>query len=133
MTARQDNYDIIRAANGRGFDLSLDDANTLRRAEKTLHRWAEQECGWRNDYGSGCLVRNDDGSTWIEFHFYRPDRYEARPIPDREKGALKRIHALCERLGIFYHHQTDPRGCALYVSNEPLTDSDYPKGIACCR
>ena len=53
-------------------------------------------------------------------------------VPDREKGALARVEALCKRLDLHYYHQTDPRGCALYVSNEPLPDNAYSNGIACC-
>jgi len=34
------------------------------------------------------------------------------------------------RLNLYYYNQTDPRGCALYVSNEPLTDTNYPNGVA---
>lgn len=50
----------------------------------------------------------------------------------RERGALKRIAALCEAHGLYWYHQQDPRGCALYVSSEPLSDQNYPNGIAVC-
>ncbi len=53
-------------------------------------------------------------------------------IADRERGALKRVGAICARLGASFYHQTDPRGCALYVSAEPLSDQNYSsRGVAC--
>ncbi len=59
-------------------------------------------------------------------------RTSRQPIPDREAGALRRVAAICEANGLHYFHQTDPRGCTLYVSNEPLTDTNYTNGVACC-
>lgn len=38
----------------------------------------------------------------------------------------------CRDHGLHYYHQTDPRGCALYVSAEPLTDQNYSNAVACC-
>ena len=53
------------------------------------------------------------------------------PIADRETGALRRIENACKEAGLHYYHQTDPRGCALYVSTEPLNAQNYTNGIAC--
>lgn len=50
-------------------------------------------------------------------------------IPDREAGALRRVAAVCAALGCHYYHQTDPRGCALYVSRDKLNDADYTRGV----
>lgn len=108
-------------------------ANTLRRAEKTLHRWAELECGDGNDYASWAIERDEvTQKPYLVTHPHNgPSRRTA--TPDRERGALKRVEQVCKELGLFYYHQTDPRGCALYVSNEPLTDSNYSsRGVACC-
>lgn len=112
--------------------ISQDDARTLRRAEMTLQRWAEHECGDGNDYASWAIER--DESSGIPYmarypHTGKPSRYR---IPDRERGALRRVDALCTRYGLHYFHQTDPRGCTLYVSTEILTDSNYTNGVACC-
>jgi hypothetical protein len=39
-----------------------------------------------------------------------------RPIPDRERGALKRLAVVMARHPeLVSYHQTDPRGAALYV------------------
>ena len=88
------------------------------------------ECGDGNEYASWAIER--DETTGKPFmcrypHDGRPSRY---PTPDRETGALKRVRAICKTHGLHFYHQTDPRGAALYVHSEPLTDSDYNKGVA---
>lgn len=118
--------------NGEPWSENTRAARILRRAEMTLHRWAELECG--------------DGHAYIERdektgkpRIYREGRYlspndprQWSAIPDREAGALRRVEAVCKAAGLYYYHQTDPRGCALYVAAEPLTASDYSsKGIPC--
>ena len=116
-----------------GVSLSFDDANTLRRAEIALGRWGELECG----DGNGCIER--DEKTGIPYWYNANARYVDpndrrawRRIPDREAGALRRIAEVCKRTGLHFYHQTDPRGCSLYVSNEPLPENDYTRGVACC-
>lgn len=110
--------------------LSIPDATDLVRAGRTLHRWAELECGTGNAYVSQHIERDETTGKPRLVISPRVGKTYSRPIPDREAGALKRIKAICARLGLHYHHQTDPRGCALYVSREPLTDSNYTRGIA---
>lgn len=114
------------------ISLSFDAANTLRRAEHTLQRWAEMECGDGNDRASWAIER--DEQTGIPYFVTYPHTGEVRRrrIADKERGALKRVSEVCKLAGLHYFHQTDPRGCALYVSNEPLTDSAYTNGVACC-
>lgn len=115
-----------------GVSVSEADANVLRRIEMTLHRWAELECGNGDDYKSWCVSRDEQtGKPFMEYHFH-DGRYARYSTSDREAGALKRLGKLCTRLGLHFYHQTDPRGCALYVSNEPLTDQDYNRGVAVC-
>lgn len=116
-------------------DATLEDADTLRRAELTLHRWAELECGDSNDYASWAVER--DETTGVPYYVaYRnaggpPVRTRT---PDRERGALRRVAAVCERLGLGYYHQTDPRGCALYVTRlgAGMDDTNYSStGVPC--
>lgn len=108
-------------------------ARTLRRAQLTLHRWAELECGTH----AGHIERDgDDGNGRPYFvpdwRGRGPGGAVRRPIPDRERGALARVAAVCKASGLHFYHQTDPRGCALYVSAEPLTAENYSqRGIPC--
>ena len=110
-------------------------ASTLRRAQMTLRRWAELECGT----DTGHIEREGGEDTgrpifhpagrWVGGRYVEPKPYA---VPDRERGALARVAATCKALGLHFYHQTDPRGCALYVAAEPLTASDYStKGIPC--
>ena len=115
--------------NARGIPAATDQADKLRRAEMTLHRWAEGECGDGNDRASWCIVRDEDGKTYREMHPHNGKSYRVR-IRDLETGALNRVREVCESLGAHFYHQGDPRGCALYVDAEPLTDTAYTRGVA---
>ena len=132
MTARNATLALMQRFGTRDIYLSFDEANTLRRAQLTLHRWGELECGDGNDYASWSIER--DEHTDLPYLCTYPHKGEPRKcrIADREAGALRRIAAICKAHGLFYYHQTDPRGCALYVSREPLPDNNYTRGIACC-
>ena len=138
MSARQATYEIMQHLGARGISLSFDEVNTLRRAELTLQRWAELECGDSNDWGSWVIERdeNGEGVPYMVRHHYRhgngKDTVSRTKIADKEAGALRRIQAICKAHGLHFYHQTDPRGCALYVSNEPLPDHNYTRGVACC-
>ena len=140
MSARQATNALQHAVFTRtGISLGFDDANTLRRAERTLHRWAELECGDGNSYGAWAIARdeNGEGPPFMVRHYFRhgagKDTVTRSRIADKEAGALRRIAEVCERTGLHYFHQTDPRGCALYVSNQPLPDNNYTHGVACCE
>jgi hypothetical protein len=106
--------------------ITPDDALALRRISMTLHRWYELECGT----GDGCIER--DEATGVPYWYNANSRYlganDRRAysrIPDRERGALKRLGAIMARYpGLSYHVQTDPRGCALYL----LRPGDVPEG-----
>jgi hypothetical protein len=120
--------------NRAGIGASFDQAHTLRRAELALQRWAKLECGDSNDYWSRVLVRDEEtGKPFMQTQRHDSPKVHNTPIADKEKGALKRIAAVCSALNINYFHQTDPRGCALYVAKEPLTDRNYSHGVACCE
>ena len=129
-------WQCIATHQGQASDrFALKHARTLRRAQMTLHRWAEEMC-------NGTIQREGDDGEGKPFRCY-PDpvlirgevfyREPVRPnIPDRERGAIARVEKVCKDAGLYYYHQTDPRGCALYVGTEPLTASNYAtKGIPC--
>ena len=138
MTARAETRALMQHLGARGISLDFDEANTLRRAQITLHRWGEQECGDSSNYGAWCIERdeNGEGLPYMVNHIYRhgkgKDTVTRTRIADREAGALRRVKAICQAHGLHYYHQTDPRGCALYVSREPLPDHNYTHGVACC-
>lgn len=132
MKAYRKTYDVMESVHHRtGIMLDFADATTLRRASLTLLRWAEQECG----DGYSCITRDETtGKTYREVSGMsgKSRRY---PVPDRETGALKRVADVCARYGLAFYHQTDPRGCALYVARADagMTDSNYSSvGVAVC-
>ena len=137
---------------------TYDEAAALRRIEMTLQRWAELECGDGNDHGSWSIERGDngDGPPEMVHHHYLHGRgkdYTTRhKIADREAGALRRCKAIVDArnprkspewngVPVLFYHQTDPRGCALYLvkatdipSGTPLDSlaSCYNRGLAVC-
>ena len=116
----------------RSLGFSYEEADTLRLAEKTLHRWAEMECGTEN----GCIERNEETGRcyWLNSHSGNKHR-----IRDRETGAKKRVNAImANHPELVAYFQGDPRGCALYLvrkSDIPegkSVDAYYTRGFAVC-
>ena len=105
--------------------ITFDDVCNFRRDSMTLRRWFERECGDSNNFASWAVER--DPETDIPYLVTYPynGKERRRRIPDREKGARKRIAALCERLGLKYYIQTDCRGLSLYLSREEINDQNY--------
>ena len=124
---RKEAYQFATIAERLG--IYLDDLHAFRRDSMTLRRWFERECGDSNNYASWAVERDPD--TDIPYLVTYPYNGKERKnrIPDREKGARKRIDERCKRLNLHYYIQTDCRGLALYLSREPLTESDYTKGF----
>ena len=121
----------------RALGFTAEEAESLRRISMTLHRWHELECGDSNSYGSWAIERDDngDGPPYMVRHHYRhgqgKDTVTRTRIPDREKGAQRRllaiINAEAKRHGECRYSayiQTDPRGAALYI----LRPGDVPAG-----
>ena len=129
------------------------EAAALRRIEMTLQRWAERECG----DGSNWAIERDEitGKPHNVWHGDGARRQYA--IADREAGALRRLAAIIDARNVrtygsanvpdafgslspsyvFSYHQTDPRGCMLYlITREQLgpesIDSVYSRGMAVC-
>lgn len=131
MSAGHETELLRHALNNNGVPADWDDANTLRRAQITLQKWAKQACGNSNNFCSWSIER--DEQTDVPYRCVYPHSgksYRVR-IADREAGALRRVAVICTRLGAHFYHQTDPRGCALYVSMKPLPANDYTRGVAC--
>jgi len=126
MLAKRTCIDDLQAAG-----ISYEDATALRRISMTLQRWHELECGDGNSYGSWAIARghkkvtpgfihDDDGPPYLEHHHYRhgegKDIVTYSLMPDRERGALKRLAQIMARYpGFASYVQGDPRGCALYI------------------
>ena len=105
--------------------IEFDDVNAFRRDSMTLRRWFERECGDSNNYASWAVERDQDTDTPYLVTYPYNGKERRRRIPDREKGARKRIAARCERLGLKYYIQTDCRGLALYLSREKIDGQNY--------
>ncbi len=118
-----------------GFTYS--EAQSLRRIEMTLQRWSEHEC-------NGEIER--DETTGKPYSISRAyingsGDYKRWPTADREKGALDRLkRIMAKHPELWSYHQTDPRGCQLYVGQQCIMttlemeqlDRYYSKGLAVC-
>ena len=120
-----------------------EEAESLRRISMALRRWYELECGDSNSYGAWAIERDETtDKPYMVWQRYAPGKNQAcyttrTRIPDREKGALKRLAKIIgRRNGADYvkrygsqgllstYIQTDPRGAALYI----LRPGDVPAG-----
>lgn len=121
---------------------SYEETSALRRIQMTLHRWSELECGDGNDYASWSLERDEEtGKPFLVTYPHTGKSYRRR-IADREAGALRRLQTImAKHPNLWFYHQSDPRGCALYVgANVDIWENDgrtllpldvyYTKGIA---
>lgn len=122
-----------------GVTLTPDECATLRRCCLTLQRWHELECGDGNEWGSWAIERDDngDGPPYMVRHHYghgeRPNTVTRTRIPDRERGALRRVSAIAQRYGLAVYQQTDPRGCALYLGPASMDNTNYSGvGVPLC-
>ena len=120
--------------------IASEDALALRRIAMTLHRWHELECG----DGNGYIERDEETGKPIYYndrarYFGANDIRRGYSIPDREKGALKRLDAIMARYhGFRAYVQTDPRGASLYILSPHVLsfiagrdiEANYSQGIA---
>lgn len=111
----------------------------LRRIEMTLQRWAENECGNSNDYCSRSIERDETtGKPFMVYHPHSGGKARRAAIPDREKGALARLaKIMANHPALWFYHQSDPRGCALYVGKlddvkGQCVGQVYNRGLAVC-
>lgn len=129
-----------RALMSLGF--TPEEAEQLRRISMTLHRWHERECG----DGNGCIVRGKLPAGSVDFEYDdkgdpywesagASGRHRYTRIPDHEKGAMKRLRAIIDRVNVqragkvgrlSYYIQGDPRGAALYI----IRPGDVPEGAS---
>ena len=99
---------------------TTDQAEALRRISMTLHRWYELECGTDSS-----MIERDETTDKPSMAYYDGSKKRSYPIPDREKGAIRRLTAIMATVPHLSHYlQTDPRGAALYI----LRPGDVPEG-----
>jgi hypothetical protein len=127
MSTQKRKFELFARLQSLGF--TYEEAVSLRRAEMTLQRWGEELC-------NGTIQR--DEKTEKPFRIYgnyiqANDPRSVHFIADREAGALRRVMAICgarnarikEHDCVLPYHQTDPRGCALYlVKRSDLTSQE---------
>ena len=123
-TSVKQRIEVIRRLQGAG--ISWEHANTLRRISMTLQRWGELECGDGNDYASWAIERDEQTGRPYMVHYPYDGKPRRKLVADREKGALKRLQAIMGQYPQYIaYHQTDPRGCAVYV----IRKDDIPEGV----
>lgn len=122
MTATQATLRLLASLARRGVTISFADAEILRRAQLTLRRVAEAQCGTSGPNYSRVLERDENTGKPFLVYYGHDGKVSRFPVPDREKGAIRRIADVCGRNGLIYYHQTDPRGCTLYVGRQEWLD-----------
>jgi len=134
-TTAKERYEVLSRLEKAG--ISYEHANALRRISRTLSRWGELECGDGNDYCSWSIERDEVTDKPYMVTYPHDGKSRRRPVADREKGALKRLQAIMSKYpDLLAYHQTDPRGCAVYVLRKddvPVgssIDSVYNRGVA---
>jgi hypothetical protein len=138
----RDTLDMLTRLHDAG--ISNDDALSLRRIAMTLHRWYELECGDGNEYASWCITRgykkngvfehDEKGEPFEERHVHSENKARYSRIPDRERGAHKRLTKIMARYpSLSVYLQTDPRGAPLYILRPGETAENYNRGIAVHR
>ena len=108
MLDKPTSHTAIRTLQAAG--ISWEDAYAVRRISMTLHRWNELEC-------SGEVERDETtGKTFAVYNMDGPGPLKRYRIPDREKGAQRRLLAILARYPLLQpYEQGDPRGAALYI------------------
>ena len=118
-----------------GLGFTPDEAEKLRRISMTLHRWAEHEC-------NGAIQRDGENGDGVPYWYNTNTGNKICRVPDREKGAIKRLRAIINARNdratkrdiatgtwmvnqeVSHYVQGDPRGAALYI----IRPGDVPGG-----
>ena len=118
-----------------------DETSALLKAERALRKWGELECGTGDGNRSVHIFRDESGKPFYSVQFYAGGQWRERiqPRRDTEKAALAKVDAIMARkTGFRTYHQTDPRGCALYIIRPGDIEAGenvhalYNRGIALC-
>jgi hypothetical protein len=130
--ARLKTENLLARLERAGILATFAQAETLRRAARTLQRWYELECGDGNGYASWAIERDDngDGPPYLVTYPHNGKPHRCR-IADRKAGAKRRVDRVAAELGVHVRYQTDPRGAAIYVSREPMPEDGSHRGVCC--
>ena len=60
---------------------------------------------------------------------YHSESQEKRDNTTQER-LRDEAYELAKGIGLRFYHQTDPRGCAVYLIDDTMDDSTYNRGIA---
>lgn len=130
MDARTKTYTVLSQLEQRAIALDFNAARSLRRIALTLHRWFEQECGDGNEYASWAIERDEQTGKPYRCVYPHTGTMRRYPIPDREKGAIRRLTRLAKQYGFYFYIQPDPRGYPLYISSTEIDKKNYTSGLA---
>ncbi len=122
--------------------ISLEHAHQLRRISMTLRNWFELECGTGDGRVTRSIERDDngEGKPFLRVQFATAKGWVDRkhPVPDREKGARKRLASVMAHYpALISYVQGDCRGASVHllragVDLKPGEDvnSVYSRGVA---
>ena len=101
------------------YGISQQDYKALALEEHRLQRWSEREC-------NGEIQWDDEtGKPYTVYMIGRGQDLARFPVPDLEKGSIKRCEEIAASYGLKFYHQSDPRGCQVHVYRESdLNGSD---------
>lgn len=60
---------------------------------------------------------------------YHDECQEKRDITSKVR-LIQRAQTLAKGIDLRFYHQSDPRGCSVYLIDETMDDSTYSRGIA---
>ncbi len=127
----------LMAENG----FTYDETAALLKSERALRKWGELACGTGDDARSVHIFRDESGKPFYSVQFYAGGQWRERiqPRRDTEKAALAKVDAImANKPGFRAYHQTDPRGCSLYIIRPGDIEAGenvhalYNRGIALC-
>lgn len=92
--------------------IDVDDAKSLLGIERKLRHWAEDVC-------NGLVEVDENGVAYrISSSYAELNKWK---IPNQQTRALKKLDEIMNKYPhLIAYHQTDPRGCSLYIIPKKL-------------
>jgi len=140
QTKKQQTSRFFNLMSENGF--TYNETTALLKAERALRKWGELECGTGDGNRSVHVFRDEEtGKPFyrVEYRVGNEWKERVQPKRDTEKAALAKVDAIMAgKTGFRAYHQTDPRGCALYIIRPGDIEAGenvhalYNRGIALC-